>query len=71
MIFEALLLLLRADNSPENRYVLWRKLHACAVFSLGGNGIMDKELLKEINAVYYRLEMKQTEITHALFCKCQ
>ena len=28
---------------------------------------MDKELLKEINAVYYRLEMKQAEITHALF----
>lgn len=28
---------------------------------------MDKELLKEINAVYCRLEMKQAEITHALF----
>ena len=28
---------------------------------------MDKELLKEINAVYYCLEMKQAEITHALF----
>ena len=28
---------------------------------------MDKELLKEINAAYYRLEMKQAEITHALF----
>ena len=28
---------------------------------------MDKELLKEINAVYYRLEVKQAEITHALF----
>ena len=32
MIFEALLLLLRADNRPGNRYVLWRKLHACAIF---------------------------------------
>lgn len=28
---------------------------------------MDKELLNEINAAYYRLEMKQAEITHALF----
>ena len=28
---------------------------------------MDKELLKEINIAYNRLEMKQTEITHALF----
>lgn len=28
---------------------------------------MDKELLKEINAVYYRLEMKQAEITNTLF----
>lgn len=28
---------------------------------------MDTELLKEINAAYYRLEMKQAEITHALF----
>lgn len=28
---------------------------------------MDKGLLKEINAAYYRLEMKQAEITHALF----
>ena len=26
---------------------------------------MNKELLKEINAAYYRLEMKQAEITHA------
>ena len=28
---------------------------------------MDKELLKEINIAYNRLEMKQAEITHALF----
>lgn len=28
---------------------------------------MDRELLYEINAVYHRLEMKQAEITHALF----
>ena len=28
---------------------------------------MDKELLNEINAAYYRLEMKQAEIAHALF----
>lgn len=28
---------------------------------------MDKELLKEINSAYYHLEMKQAEITHALF----
>ena len=28
---------------------------------------MDIELLKEINAIYYRLEMKQAEISHA-FC---
>lgn len=28
---------------------------------------MDKGLLKEINAAYYRLEMKQAEIAHALF----
>lgn len=28
---------------------------------------MDKELLKGINAIYYRLEMKQAEITHDLF----
>lgn len=28
---------------------------------------MDKELLNEINAAYYRLEMKQAEIVHALF----
>lgn len=27
---------------------------------------MDQELLKEINAAYYRLEMKQAEISHAL-----
>lgn len=30
---------------------------------------MDKELLNEINAAYYRLEMKQAEIIHALFHK--
>lgn len=30
---------------------------------------MDKELLKEINAVYHRLEMKSTQITHALLQK--
>ena len=28
---------------------------------------MDKELLNEINTAYYRLEMKQAEIIHALF----
>lgn len=28
---------------------------------------MDKELRKEIHAAYYRLEMKQAEIVHALF----
>ncbi len=28
---------------------------------------MGKELLNEINAAYYRLEMKQAEIVHALF----
>ena len=28
---------------------------------------MDKELLKEINSAYDHLEMKQAEITHALF----
>ncbi len=28
---------------------------------------MGKELLNEINATYYRLEMKQAEIVHALF----
>ena len=28
---------------------------------------MDKELLNEINTAYYRLEMKQVEIIHALF----
>lgn len=28
---------------------------------------MDKELLKEINSVYYHLEMKQAEINHTLF----
>lgn len=27
---------------------------------------MDKELLNEINVAYYRLEMKQAEIAHAL-----
>lgn len=27
---------------------------------------MDKELLNEINTAYYRLEMKQAEIIHAL-----
>ena len=27
---------------------------------------MDKELLQEINSAYYRLEMKQAEIAHAL-----
>ena len=35
MIFEALLLLPRADNRPGNRYLLWRKLHACAIFHFG------------------------------------
>ncbi len=30
---------------------------------------MDKELLNEINAAYYRLEMKQAEIAHALLEK--
>ena len=29
--------------------------------------LMDKELLNEINTAYYRLEMKQAEIIHALF----
>ena len=28
--------------------------------------LMDKELLNEINTAYYRLEMKQAEIIHAL-----
>lgn len=28
---------------------------------------MDKELLNEIDTAYYRLEMKKTEIVHALF----
>lgn len=28
---------------------------------------MDKELLNEINAAYYQLEMKHAEISHALF----
>lgn len=28
---------------------------------------MKKELLKEINAAYYRLEMKRAKIVHALF----
>ncbi len=28
---------------------------------------MDKQLLNEINAAYYRLELKQAEIVHALF----
>lgn len=28
---------------------------------------MDKQLLDEINAAYYRLELKQAEIVHALF----
>ena len=28
---------------------------------------MDEELLNEINTAYYRLEMKQVEIIHALF----
>lgn len=28
---------------------------------------MDKQLLSEINAAYYRLELKQAEIVHALF----
>ena len=28
---------------------------------------MDKQLLNEINAAYYGLELKQAEIVHALF----
>lgn len=30
---------------------------------------MDKDFLNEINAAYYRLEIKRAEIVHALFCR--
>ena len=43
MIFEALLLLLRADNRPGNGYVLWRKLQACAFFVFWEDIMLDNK----------------------------
>lgn len=38
-------------------------LYSCAMMVI----LMDKELLNELNTGYYRLEIKQAEIIHALF----
>ena len=66
MIFEALLLLLRADNRPGNRYVLWRKLHACAIF------VFVEELTLEANEIYQilaKLNFSHTVTSITQFCR--
>ena len=64
MIFEALLLLPRADNRPGNRYVLWRRLRLAPFFILEVN-IIELHKIGGKYEVYHRNEFIGTLETYS------
>ena len=64
MIFEALLLLPRADNRPGNRYVLWRRLRLAPFFILEVN-MIELHIIGGKYEVYQRNEFIGTLETYS------
>ena len=69
MIFEALLLLLMADNRPCSRYVLWRKLRLAPFCYRGDSIVFDgRNFEKEIEKKDINMMSKMENWSMRLAC---